>query len=49
MNAQGWTLMLIAVTATTGTLAWCLWKILTEPTQAEHLHSQSDIQPNDRE
>jgi len=49
MNWQGWILMIGSITATTTLLTWCLWKILREPTRAEHIHSQLDIDPHDRD
>lgn len=48
MNAQGWIIMLVSVGFTTGLLAWCLYKVLSEPGETEHLHSQADIDPHDQ-
>jgi hypothetical protein len=49
MNIFGWIMMIGSITATTTLLIWCLWMIFNEPQRAEHIHSQLDIEPNDRE
>ena len=48
MNAQGWIIMILSVGSSTGLLAWCLWKVLSEPGKTQHLHSQADIDPKDQ-
>lgn len=49
MTIGGWITMLLSVGFVTGLLAWCILKVLTTPGTSEHLHSQADIDPGDRE
>lgn len=49
LTAGGWMVMLLSVGFVTGLLAWCLWKVLATPGETEHLHSQADIEPPDRD
>jgi hypothetical protein len=49
MTAAGWIVMLAATGGMTGLLAWCIVKVLRTPGAPEHLHSQVDIDPGDRE
>ncbi len=48
MTAAGWTIMLISVIGMTSLFAWCIRKVLTLPEASEHIHSQSDIDPDDQ-
>ena len=49
MTAAGWIVMLAACFGMTGFLAWCIYKVITTPQAAEHLHAQTDIDPGDAE
>ncbi|MBN2163194.1 MAG: hypothetical protein JXR25_06670 [Pontiellaceae bacterium] len=49
MTPAGWIIMIVSVFGMTGLFAWCIRKVLTIPEAAEHLHSQSDIDPHDQE
>lgn len=48
MSAAGWITMLAAIGGATMLFAWCLWRVLRTPGATEHLHSQADIDPEDR-
>jgi heme/copper-type cytochrome/quinol oxidase subunit 2 len=47
MTTAGWFVMSFAVLGMTGLLIWCMWKVLSTPGATEHLHSPSDIEPDD--
>ncbi len=49
MTLGGWIVMLLAVTGITGLLVWCVTKVIRIPDAPEHLHSQVDIDPGDRD
>jgi len=47
MTTGGWIIMLVSVGAVTGLLGWCIYRVVTTPGSAEHLHSQADIETPD--
>ncbi|GAB6165497.1 hypothetical protein JCM19992_14970 [Thermostilla marina] len=47
MTAAGWIVMITAVSAVTGLLAFCIAKVLKTPGSEEHLHSPVDIRTPD--
>lgn len=49
MTAGGWIMMVVSVGFVTGLLSWCVYKVVTTPASARHLHSQADIEPPDVE
>lgn len=49
MTIQGWTMLILCVGFSCTLMTWCLWKVFTEPGETEHLHSQADIDPKDRD
>jgi hypothetical protein len=49
MNSGGWIIMLTSVGFVTLLFAWCIFKVIATPDQAQHLHSQMDIDTRDRE
>ena len=49
MTAGGIVMMLIAVGGMTVFLLWCVYKVVATPGSTEHLHSQADIEPPDRD
>ncbi len=49
MTLSGWVVMILAVGGVTALLVWCVAKVLRTPDAPEHLHSQVDIDPGDRE
>jgi len=49
MTPGGWIVMLLAVGGMTGLLSWCIYRVVSTPGSAEHLHSQADIETPDVE
>ena len=49
MSAFGWIIMVVSVCGMTGLFCWCIRKVLTLPEGTEHIHSQSDIDPHDKD
>jgi hypothetical protein len=49
LTAGGWIIMLASVGFVTGLLAWCIHKVVSTPGSIEHMHSQADIEPPDKE
>ncbi|MEX2672189.1 MAG: hypothetical protein WD294_08785 [Phycisphaeraceae bacterium] len=49
MTIAGWIIMLGSVFASTALAVWCIYKVFTTPGAVEHVHSQVDIKPDDRE
>ncbi|MGA0333270.1 MAG: hypothetical protein ACO3N7_04695 [Kiritimatiellia bacterium] len=47
MTAAGWIVMIAAVTGMSALLVWCVWKVIRTPDSVDHLHSPSDIDPDD--
>ena len=47
MTVAGWMVMGVAVLGMTGLLSWCVYKVVSIPGSTEHLHSTSDIDPED--
>jgi len=41
--------MLVSVFGMTALFFWCICKVLTLPEGTERIHSQSDIDPHDKE
>ena len=38
MTAGGWMVMLVSVGTVSASFAWCLWKVLTTPDEADKVH-----------
>ena len=49
MSIGGWIIMTLAVTGMTSLLAWCIYKVVSTPGSSEHIHAQTDIDPQDQE
>lgn len=51
MEAGGWFMMILSVSAVTGLFGWCLFKVLTLPPVEvkEHLHGELDIETHERD
>ena len=49
MTIAGWISMIVGVGGATAFLLWCVYRIVSHPGSADHLHSQVDIEPKDRE
>lgn len=49
MSVAGWIIMFVSVFGMTLLFFWCIRKVLTLPDGTEHIHSQSDIDPHDKE
>lgn len=49
MTPEGWFMMLLSVGGMTTFLLWCVYKVVVTPGSTEHLHSQADIDPRDRD
>ena len=47
MTLGGWITMLLSVGFVTGLLIWCVARVLRTPGATEHLHTPSDIEPED--
>ena len=48
MSIAGWFIMTFSVLGMSILFVWCIYKVLTLPEADEHIHSQSDITPNDQ-
>lgn len=49
MTLGGWITMSLSVGGVTLLFGWCLWKVLTTPNTAEHLHGFEIETPDERE
>lgn len=49
MTVQGWVFMLLSNAFVVGLLVYCLYRILTRPASAEHMHAPLEIDTADRE
>jgi hypothetical protein len=49
MTPAGWIIMTLAVSGITGLLGWCVYKVVSTPGSAEHMHAPTDIDPGDQE
>ncbi len=49
LTLGGWITMILSVGFVTGLLAWCISRVLRKPEAANHMHSQLDIDPGDRD
>ncbi|MGB0744405.1 MAG: hypothetical protein ACPGSB_07745 [Opitutales bacterium] len=49
MTALGWLIMFISVGTVTALLAWCVYKVLTIPEEAEHIHGFEQETPDTEE
>lgn len=49
MTPGGIILLILAVGGMSGFLGWCIYKVVETPGSTEHLHSQSDIEPPDKD
>ncbi|MEX0885002.1 MAG: hypothetical protein WD009_01065 [Phycisphaeraceae bacterium] len=49
MTLGGIAMMVFAVGGITAFLLWCVYKVIATPGSTEHLHSQADIEPPDRD
>lgn len=38
MNSGGWIIMILSVGTVTALFSWCIWKVLSDPGKASHLH-----------
>ncbi len=47
MTTAGWMVMGFAVLGMSSLLGWCVYKVVNTPGSSEHLHSPSDIDPED--
>jgi hypothetical protein len=47
LTAGGWITMILSVGFVVGLLTWCVWKVISTPGAAEHLHAQADIETPD--
>lgn len=46
MTAAGWFIMAVSVTAVTALLAWCVYKVLSIPSETEHVHGFEQETPD---
>jgi hypothetical protein len=49
MTTGGLIIMTLAVTGMTSLLSWCIYKVVSTPGSSEHIHAQTDIDPQDAE
>jgi len=49
MTVGGWFVMIVSIALMTSLLSWCIYKVFATPGSESHLHSQSDIEPPDKE
>lgn len=47
MSLYGWTILLLSVGFTTGSLVWCLARVLKNHAKKGRLHGTSDLDPRD--
>lgn len=47
LTAGGWVTMILSVGFVVGLLGWCVWKVISTPGSADHLHAQGDIETPD--
>lgn len=47
MTAAGWVVMILAIGGMSSLLCWCVWKVISTPGATEHVHGQSNIEPDD--
>jgi hypothetical protein len=45
MSLYGWILLILSVGFTTGSLVWCLARVLRNPGKQDRLHATSDLDP----
>ncbi len=38
MTVAGWCILAVSVGGVTGVFLWSIWKVLTAPDEAEHIH-----------
>ena len=49
MSLYGWTLLIVSVGFTTGSLVWCLARVLRNHGKQDRLHATSDLDPRETE
>ena len=49
MTVGGWVIMIASIVVMSSLLGWCIYKVFATPGSETHLHSQSDIEPPDKE
>lgn len=49
MNLGGWLIMLLSVGTVSLLFFWCIYKVLTTPGEAEHLHGFEMETPDEKE
>ena len=47
MSLYGWTILILSVGFTTGSLVWCLVRVLKNHGKNNRLHATSDLDPRD--
>ena len=47
MSLYGWAILLLSVGGTTGSLVWCLTRVLRNHGKQDHLRATSDLDPRD--
>jgi hypothetical protein len=48
MTPGGWIVMGVSVGSVVGLFVWCVWRVLRDPVQAEHLHG-FEVEPPDKD
>ena len=49
MNTGGWIIMALSVGTVSTLFCWCIWKVLTTPGEAEHMHGFEIETPDEKE
>jgi hypothetical protein len=46
MTTAGWIIMITSISAVTLAMTWCIYKVLSTPGEAEHLHGIEQHTPD---
>ena len=47
MTIGGWIVMGLSVGSVTALFAWCLWRVLSDPQETEHMHGFDKHTPDE--
>ncbi len=49
MTLGGWVVMTLSAGGMTALLAWCVYRVMSDPQATHKIHSQADIDTRDKE